>query len=92
MPSHDETAVSLYDMQLKPGCYASSPATEKAFLLPSHPLKEIEDLPASVSMPGVDACLYMGFGGVMRASRGEAICCGVLIALCIGRVPFAMWA
>jgi hypothetical protein len=84
LPSHDGTKVSLYDMQLEPDYYASSSAT--AFF------KEIKDLPASVSIPGVDACLYMGFGGVMRVSRGEAICCGVLIALCIGRVPFAIWA
>jgi hypothetical protein len=54
--------------------------------------KESEHLPASVSIPGVDACRYMGFGGVMRASRGEAIGWGVLMALCIALAPFVIWA
>ena len=49
-------------------------------------------LPASVSMPGVDACRYVAFGGVTRASRGEAACCAVLIVVCIALAPFAIWA
>jgi len=43
-------------------------------------------------MPGVDVWRYMGFGVVMRASCGDAICCGVPIALCTPLAPFAMWA
>ena len=41
--------------------------------------------PANVSMPGVDACRFREWGGVMRASRGEAIngTGGVCDALCI---------
>ena len=54
--------------------------------------KESGHLPASVSIPGVEVCRYMGFGGVMRASRGDAICCGVPIELCTALAPFAMWA
>jgi hypothetical protein len=54
---------------------------------------EIGHLPANVSMPGVDACRKKGFGGVMRASRGDPIGCGVLMALCIARAPFeTIWA
>ena len=47
-------------------------------------------LPASVSMPGVEACRYVAFGGVMRASRGEAACWAVLIVVCIALAPFAI--
>jgi hypothetical protein len=43
-------------------------------------------------MPGVDACLNMGCGGVMRASRGEPRGCGVFMALCMALAPFEMWA
>jgi hypothetical protein len=43
-------------------------------------------------MPGVDACLNVEFGGVMRASRGDPRGCGVLMALCMALAPFAIWA
>lgn len=43
-------------------------------------------------MPGVDPCRNRGCGGVMRASCGEPIGCGVLAALCIALAPFAIWA
>lgn len=47
-------------------------------------------LPAKVSIPGVEACRSSGFGGVIRASRGECVgrSGGVLVALRIPRLPF----
>jgi hypothetical protein len=54
--------------------------------------KESEHLPANVSIPGVDACLNVDCGGVMRASRGDPRGCGVLMALCMALAPFAIWA
>ena len=86
MPSHMEIATSQMTS------HSVSSATCETISVPVsfNPHARKRYLPASVSIPGVEACRYIGFGGVMRASRGEAICCGVPIALCIGRAPFAM--
>lgn len=62
----------------------------------SHSLPRLQNesgcLPAKVSMPGVEACLNVGLGGVMRASRGDPMGCGVFMALCMALAPFAIWA
>lgn len=80
-------AVALSSLHLSCGSLIWGPSTTLC-----HYPKESGHVPARVSMPGVDVWRYMGFGVAMRASCGDAICCGVPIALCTPLAPFAMWA